>query len=497
MFIQNYIFPIINFLIIAMPFFLVSGSFLPDLACVLISLFYLYYLLKINNFQKFNNIFFYYLLAIYFYINFNSFFSFNPKISFETSLTFIRVIIFVIALSFFFNSIHLKKNFLFSTFVCLLILLIDSLYQFFTTYNLIGYKQLDPDRVTSFFGKEQIMGSFISRLLPMNLAILILLNLKKENLLTFLLLIASGVLVFLSGERLAFVYFFITLIFCFIFNFKKNIVFHFILFFSFITILLISYNPKQFNRIFLHTYSQFKETNKISNLSYRHSLHYKTAYNMFLDNKIIGHGLKSFRNLCGDSKFSTTNQIIDNFTFLSPGDGIFHIYETIYNGDNVFILELLNNLESQTKPESLLQPEDRIRLAIVDKSHFLKIFVMDFSVVKKDQKIYATYQYSDGCNTHPHNIYLQFLAELGLVGFILFFIIFLYFSFILLKLIIVYFKNNKNFNRNLKARSFLILGILLSMFPLFPSGNYFGNWLLIITYLPFGLYLSLIKSKND
>jgi len=349
--------------------------------------------------------------------------------------------------------------------------------------------------VTSFFGKEQIMGSFVARLLPMNLAILILLSLKKENLLALLLLITSGVLVFLSGERLAFVYFFITLIFYFIFYFKKIFLFYFFIFFLFIIILLTFYSQKQFNRIFLHTYNQFKETNKISNLSYRHGLHYKTAFNMFLDKKILGHGLKSFRNLCGDSKFSVNNKIIDDFTFLSPSDGIFHIYETVYNGDDVFILEILKNLDTLNKSESLIQPEDRIRLTIVDKKNFLKVFIKDLSVVKQGQKIYSTYQYSDGCNTHPHNIYLQFLSELGIIGFLFFLIIFLYFSFNFFKLVIIYF-NNKNFSYNLKARSFLILGILLSMFPFFPSGNYFGNWLLIITYLPFGLYLSLIKSKK-
>ena len=42
----------------------------------------------------------------------------------------------------------------------------------------------------------------------------------------------------------------------------------------------------------------------------------------------------------------------------------------------------------------------------------------------------------DGCNTHPHHIYLQFLSEIGIIGFFIFFSIFVYITynlFILLK----------------------------------------------------------------
>ena len=31
----------------------------------------------------------------------------------------------------------------------------------------------------------------------------------------------------------------------------------------------------------------------------------------------------------------------------------------------------------------------------------------------------------DGCNTHPHHIYLQFLSEIGIIGF-LYFLVFSY-----------------------------------------------------------------------
>jgi hypothetical protein len=39
------------------------------------------------------------------------------------------------------------------------------------------------------------------------------------------------------------------------------------------------------------------------------------------------------------------------------------------------------------------------------------------------------------------------------------------------------------------------LTIFLAMFPFFPSGSYFNNWMLIISYLPIGIYLGLYKKS--
>ena len=51
------------------------------------------------------------------------------------------------------------------------------------------------------------------------------------------------------------------------------------------------YNPNFTLRIIDSTIKQINQTESIT--SYRHSLHYKTAFDMFLDKKILGHGLKA------------------------------------------------------------------------------------------------------------------------------------------------------------------------------------------------------------
>lgn len=153
---------------------------------------------------------------------------------------------------------------------------------------------------------------------------------------------------------------------------------------------------------------------------------------MFLDKKVFGHGIKSFRNLCDNDKYKIRVQ-----------DKISKDYN----------LSLKNNL---------------------DFSHFS--------------------EYKNGCNTHPHNIYLEFLSELGIIGFLLFLIIFFYVSYLLLKFIF-YFKKKNLSNQNISS-AFMLLAIFASMFPFVPSGSYFHNWLLIINYLPIAFYLSLIKRHN-
>ena len=87
------------------------------------------------------------------------------------------------------------------------------------------------------------------------------------------------------------------------------------------------------------------------------------------------------------------------------------------------------------------------------------------------------------CSTHPHNIYAQFLSELGLIGLVFL----LYAQFYLLKELFHSFKiGNKYY--------FVILTLLVSLWPFTTSGNFFNNWLSIIYFLPLGFY-HLKKNK--
>jgi len=486
MYLEQFSVRVIKLLIILLPIFLITGPFLTDLSATIVGLFFLIYAYKYKKLEYFKNYFFYYFCFVFFYLNIISLFSFDPKISLGVSLPFLRIILFIISLSFFFSEYKdLKFNILYIYIICLFLLFVDSIFQLYSGYNLFGFKMNDISRISSFFRDKYVMGSFVVRLLPFFLAIsFFIINKKKQNIVSISILILSGLLVVLSGERVSFFYY-LTLIFFYFFFLKnyKILIVYFIFYIS-LLVSLSFYNPNFINRIYKHTFVQLNEVKNFYNISYRHNLHYMTAYNIFLDNKLFGAGLKSFRYLCDNEKysFSVKQKILEDNIVRSEFDGKFIIEK---NSDDI------NILVTDEDEKKVLQ--ERSFPGKYSKDSFLFIFIDSGELVKKNQKIYSYYEFKNGCNTHPHNIYLQFLSELGIIGFFTFLILFLYMFYNLYKLTIESFKNN--LDQSKKSRAILLVGGLSSMLPFIPSGNYFGNWLMIITYLPFGFYISLVNKK--
>jgi hypothetical protein len=83
--------------------------------------------------------------------------------------------------------------------------------------------------------------------------------------------------------------------------------------------------PSSTYRLITHTINQITEKRNFSLFSYRHELHYLTAYNIFKENIFFGGGLKSFRFLCDKDQYVPLNKMLSDNSLKSPIDGFFYI----------------------------------------------------------------------------------------------------------------------------------------------------------------------------
>ena len=98
------------------------------------------------------------------------------------------------------------------------------------------------------------------------------------------------------------------------------------------------------------------------------------------------------------------------------------------------------------------------------------------------------------CSTHPHNIFLEFASELGLIG--LLFLLFKFFY--ILKIFFYYYlKNINSYKLNNISNLIFILSPVLIVFPFLPSGSFFNNWNLSIYFLNIGFFIYACKKQKS
>ena len=304
-----YNFPVILFSLLL--FFLISGPFLSDLSISLISLLFFLYSFKKKNFIYFKNKYFYFFLLFWIYLIFNTLiYNFNFD-SLKISFFYFRYGIFVIAIAVFlhFDSKFIKY-FFYCIFFCFTALILDGFYQYFVGENILGFQTGSAHRVSSFFHDELILGSYLTRLWPIFLDYLFL-CLKKKIFVLFIYInfYLSEVLIFLSGDRSAFFYINLIAIFIILFSRKLLKLRLKTLILSILLIVVISLlNPNAKERVFDQTLNQMNlvkenENDRFYIFTQEHHEIYVTAYNIFLDNKILGVGVKNFRKVCSEKKY--------------------------------------------------------------------------------------------------------------------------------------------------------------------------------------------------
>ena len=97
------------------------------------------------------------------------------------------------------------------------------------------------------------------------------------------------------------------------------------------------------------------------------------------------------------------------------------------------------------------------------------------------KKAYSEYS---GCTTHPHQLYLEFLSEIGLVGFILFVSFFVYILYRAKKYLL------KNQNGAVLCSALYVFALTI---PLLPSGSFFTSFGATIFWINIAIITKSIK----
>lgn len=310
--IKNFIlFSLPKHLIYLIPIFLVTGPFLSDLAVTITSIIFIVLLFQEKNFKIFNNKFFYIFLIFYIYLILNSLFQNQNYDSLRISFTYIRFGLFSLALTYFLSKdIKLLKKIFYSLIIIFVILIFDGFLQYFTGKNILGWDLKYPGpRVSSLFGDELILGSYVARMLPLFIGLMFVFNFSKDKKFIFyMVILASLLLVLISGERTAFflTLLLLTLMFFLIYE-NKKIVRKIILISFACFFLLISFSGSIKERIVNITLEKILASNNQDNkyyiISKQHHEHYVSGMRMFLNNPISGVGIKNFRVFCSEKQY--------------------------------------------------------------------------------------------------------------------------------------------------------------------------------------------------
>lgn len=299
-----------SLILLLIPFALITGPALPDIFLSIIALYFLIKSVWKKKWNYYNNLFFFIFIFFCFYGIIRSLFSDIPfeSLTTEGSVFYFRYIFFALGVSYLFHTNpYLIRCFIFLTIFCIFIVSVDTFYQYFFEYNLFGNPKFNPDRLTSLFGKEPIIGRYISNLTIITFSLIQISyqNSKKVIRTSSLLLMSGFLVVFLSGERtpLFNLFLFLILILLFFQKYRKYLIKMFLIL-SVILLICLQFNPTAKIRMIDYSFAQISQT-KLPYLPYskEHEKIYTTSLMMFAENPLFGLGTNTFRYQCNKQKY--------------------------------------------------------------------------------------------------------------------------------------------------------------------------------------------------
>ncbi len=298
-----------GYLFYLIPLGLVSGPFLPDLFLIVIGISFLIKCIVNRNFDPFKITLSKYFFLFYISLLSSSVISNYFLFSLESSIFYIRYLLYFVAI-YYLCSKHpsIINNFLNILLITVIIVVFDGYFEFFFNHNILGSSSPDPSRILSFF-HAMIIGSFLSKILPLIFLYLTYKELNKTKIiLIYFFICLIYVLIFLSGERSAFIH--ASFIFIFlsitISHLRKLFFISSTLILTLLSMVMIT-NDTIKDRMFTSVIDGFNiksqnlnlaDDQKIIFFSPAHDRYIRVAYQIFLDNKILGSGPNTFRKEC-------------------------------------------------------------------------------------------------------------------------------------------------------------------------------------------------------
>jgi len=325
-------------IIVIMPLLLITGPFLSDLGVSIVTILFLINSKKNNLLKYYNNIYFKAFIIFWIILVISSLLSNNVLISLKNSFFYFRFGIFSLCFWFLIEkNIKIINYIFYSIIFCFSSLIIDGYIQYFFGKNLFGIEMYGSYRVSSFFGSELILGSYLSRFFPILFGLFVYidqkLKIKNKKLLFFvtIIFILTEGLILLSGERVAL--FFMNLSAIFIILMIKDYRTYRLLTYTVSLILMVTLLfvfPMTKNRIIDQTLNDLvgkkPENGKVYIFSKPHNDMYIAGMRIFFDNKFFGVGPRQFRNECKNypvSSYSCETHPHNTYIELLSEAGIF------------------------------------------------------------------------------------------------------------------------------------------------------------------------------
>ena len=389
----------------------------------------LLFLIINRNIQVYKNSIFIFFLLISFYFGINSIFQIYDNDLRISSIFHFRFALFSLSIFFLLeyssSETSKSKKILMGIFMILILVILDSFLQFLSGKNIIGF-EIKDNRVSGVFDDELILGSFLLKVFPFTIWLIYFSNFEISKYKNLLIIFFSMYIITVYLSGERTSLFLIFLATILFIFYLQNL--RAILLKSFLIFLLFIMST------FITNFGKSDPFNRIFIKTFN-----QITNSFFLTKRDIQLDKKNLGDLTKDLKQNI------------------QIFSTDHNGHYL----LAYNLFKQS-PIFGKGPEG---------------FRYYCRKVEYNSKIGM-------CSTHPHNIFMQLLSDTGLIG--IFFYVFGS-IFVIISLSKVYKKNMDLKNKyNFYIAS---IAIIVNFFPLVPSGNFFNNWISIISYYYIGIYI--------